>query len=224
MIRSDARVVRCLDCAAIQPKNLGRSWLLLFILVVASPALFPAPGSYLPDEKGITKAAAKSCEEKLDRLTAFASGAKGNKSQTTRFTQDEVNSYLALEVSPKYHPSLKGVLFTFEESKLRCAASIDFDQLRLNATQLLTQLLAKMFTGVHRLSVYGTLVAKERKAHFKLEDARFDSTSLPNFLVEEIISAVGRKQQPPFDPMQPSEMPYQINRVEVHPGYITVYQ
>jgi len=35
---------------------------------------------------------------------------------------------------------------------------------------------------------------------------------------------VGRKQDPPFDPMQPSKMPYEIQKVDVHSGYIVVYQ
>jgi len=42
--------------------------------------------------------------------------------------------------------------------------------------------------------------------------------------VEEIISTVGKRQKPPFDPMQPSQMPYGIQKVETGQGYITVYQ
>ena len=54
--------------------------------------------------------------------------------------------------------------------------------------------------------------------------ARFDGTLLPNFMVSEIITAVGRKQRPPFDPLQPSQMIYAIDRVDVHAGYFIVYQ
>jgi hypothetical protein len=72
--------------------------------------------------------------------------------------------------------------------------------------------------------VDGKLEAAGGKAKFVLDEARFDTTVLPNFLVEEIISAVGRKQRPPFDPMQPSQMPYKIEKVEVHKGQITIYQ
>ena len=79
-----------------------------------------------------------------------------------------------------------------------------------------------MFSGVHTMAADGQLVANDGKAHFKLEQALFDGSALPKPLVEGIISAVGRKQNPPFDPLQPSEMPYEINKVDVHSGYIIV--
>ncbi|GEM_PF-879772 len=207
---------------AARDRRSGRRLLELLILAAALPASPPA--AVPANEIGITPAAARRCAEKLERLEVFAAAGKEGTTQATRFTEDEINSYLALEVSARYHPSLKRVAFAFEESRLRCVADIDFDQLRLESTQLAAQLLARMFSGVHRLSLYGTLWAQEGKARFQLLDARFDSTNLPNLLVEEIISAVGRRQEPPFDPMQPSEMPYRIRRVELHPGWIMVYQ
>jgi hypothetical protein len=81
-----------------------------------------------------------------------------------------------------------------------------------------------MFSGTHTLSVRGKLVSKGGKANFQLEQARFDSGTLPNSLVEEIIALVGRKQTPPFDPLQPSQLPYKIQRIDVHPGHALVYQ
>ena len=203
-----------------------RRHLLLWGLVplLAGPGLLHGLQAPSAGQTGISKPAADRCGEKLVRLEAFASREGGEGTQTTRFTQSEVNSYLALEVSRQYHPSLKSVTFTFEESKLSCVALVDFDQLELTSTQFVTQILAKMFSGVHALSISGQLVAEGGQAYFKLATARFDSTTLPNILVEEIVSAVGRKQKPPFDPMKPSEMPYKIKRVEVHSGSITVYQ
>jgi len=154
----------------------------------------------------------------------FAANADPGKKQTLRFSQDEVNSYLALELSSKYSPSLKSLMFTFEEAKLQGNAAIDFDRLGMRSAKLLSKIMAAMFSGTHRLSVRGKLIAQNSKANFQLEEARFDDTSLPNFLVEEIITAVGRKQKPPFDPMQPTQMPYRIEKVELHAGYIRIYQ
>ena len=105
-----------------------------------------------------------------------------------------------------------------EESKLQGVASIDFDSLAMNSKTVLTKLMTKMFSGIHTLAVRGKLVTAEGKARFELEEAHFDDSALPSFLVEEIISAVGRKQKPPFDPMQPSKLPYGIQTVELHPG------
>ncbi len=112
----------------------------------------------------------------------------------------------------------------FQESKLKADAVLDFDNLSKNSTKTFARLVAKLFTGTHNLSVNGKLVASEGKASFVLDEARFDGSSLPNFLVEQIITAVGQKQKPPFDPLQPSKMPYAIDRVEVHTDQIIVFQ
>lgn len=181
-------------------------------------------GAPQTDASKISRAAARRCQAKIDRLLAYAGSAKPEGGQTTQFTDDEVNSYLALETSASYHPSLKSLWFTFQESTLGCAASIDFDQIQLSSSQVLNQLLYSMFSGVHLLSLSGTLVAQEGQAYFRLAGASFDGTKLPNALVEQIITIVGRSQRPPFDPLKPSEMPYGIKKVEVHTRSITVFQ
>ncbi len=172
----------------------------------------------------ISRTAANSCESKLNRLESFAAHRKSGQKQTTQFSEEEVNSYLALELKPKYHPSLKSLSVAFEEGKLQAVALIDFDRLGRTSTKMLPKLLGFMFSGVHTLTAKGQLISGNGKAYFRLEQARFDTTTLPKGLVEEIITAVGRKQNPPFDPLKPSELFYSIDRAEVHAGYILVYQ
>src|SRR4030095_12148410 len=203
---------------SLAPKRLTMltSITLLSFALMASPIRPP-----LPDSKQISKAAAESCGVKLKRLEEFAAGSK---KKTIEFLENEINSYLALELSKNYHPSLKSLVIVVEESKLQGVASIDFDSLAMNSKTFLTKLMTKMFSGVHTLAVRGKLVTAEGKARFELEEARFDDSALPNFLVEEIISAVGRKQKPPFDPLQPSKLPYGIQSVELHPARAIVRQ
>jgi hypothetical protein len=195
---------------------------LLSLALMASSARAHRPP--IPDSKQISKAAAESCAAKLKRLEGFAAGSSRTKKQTTEFSENEINSYLALELSKNYHPSLKSLVIVLEESKLQGVASIDFDSLAMNSKTFLTKIMTRMFSGVHTLLVRGKLVTAEGKARFQLEEASFDDSALPNFLVEEIITAVGRKQKPPFDPMQPSKLPYDIQSVELHPGRALVHQ
>ena len=180
---------------------------------------------WIPDSApGVSKAAAAQCQAKVAGLESFASKTAPGRKQTTQITEDEINSYLALDLSAKYNPCLKSLALTIQEGGVRGEASIDFDVLGLNATKLLTRLMASMFTGTHKLNARGEITAQNGKASFRLESARFDNTTLPNFLVEEIITAVGRKQKPPIDPLQPSQMPFRIEKVDLHPGYIVIYQ
>ncbi len=173
---------------------------------------------------GISRAAAQSCDAKVSRMEAFdASSEKGN-SLNTRLTENELNSYLAIVLSPNYHPCLKSIQLKFDEGRLQAAARIDFDRLELGNSPLVSGLARKMLSGVHELKVSGSLISSSGKASFKLGEASFDGVALPNVLVTEIISAVGRKQNPPFDPMQPSPLPYHIQKVDVHTGFIMIYQ
>jgi hypothetical protein len=176
---------------------------------------------------GISKPAAESCAAKVQRLENYAATtipAASVGKRATRLTEDELNSYLELDLRPGYHPSLKSIRVKFTEGRLQGAASIDFDLVELKNTSLLTGLLRKMLTGVHSLVVLGGLNSGEGKAQFRLDEARFDGISLPNLLVAEIITVVCHKQNPPFDPMKPSALPYRIQKVDLHAGYLVVYQ
>jgi hypothetical protein len=171
-----------------------------------------------------SKAAAAECRSKLDKLDAFPGKRKSGETQTTKLSENEINSYIALDLSARFHPCLKSLVTVFEENRLKATATIDFDRLGMTSSKLLPKLISLMFSGVHTIATDGKLVAKDGKAHFKMNQALFDGSALPKPLIEGIISAVGRKQNPPFDPSHPSEMPYEINKADVHAGYIIVYQ
>lgn len=170
------------------------------------------------------RAAASRCGEKLKDLEDFAAKKKSGEKQTTRFTEEEINAYLDLNLKAKYHPSLESLAVAFEEENLQGVASIDFDRLGGSSSGLLPKVVGMLFSGTHTLKARGKFITREGKAHFQLEKAYFDDSELPKFLVEEIITAVGRKQNPPFDPLQPSTMPYEIKGVEMHPEHIVVHQ
>jgi hypothetical protein len=193
--------------------------LLLFIAGCSSLLQVKSAESFKP-----SRVAANSCSNKLKKLEEHAADGKSLKNEPTRFSQNEVNSYLALDLSPSYHPCLKNLTMAFEEDKLQGLAAIDFDRLEASSSKLLPKLLSFMFSGTHTLSARGKLVSKDGKANFQLEQAYFDSSTLPKSLIEEIITLIGRKQKPPFDPLQPSQLPYKIQRIDVHAGYALVYQ
>ena len=184
----------------------------------------PRASADAPAPAGISRTAADACNSKVVRLQEFAAAPDPAKKQTTDFSESEINSYLALELSSKYHASLKSLELKFEEAKLRGSASIDFDELQMRSKGVLAKLFTRLFSGTHNLNLRGKLRAESGMGNFELEEAQFDDTTLPNFLVEEIITAVGRKQKPPFDPMKPSHLPFGIESVDVRPGHVLVHQ
>jgi hypothetical protein len=180
-------------------------------------------GTNSKGDSRISREAAASCELKVKQLEAISSQTSA-KNIRTRFTDEEINSYLALVLQPTFHPSLRNISFDIDRSGLTAVAIIDFDRLVLSQQGVLTRFLAKILSGVHTLTLEGTLISGEGKARFQLSEAMFDSRMLPKVVVEEIISLVGSKQNPPFDPMEPSEMPFGIKDVELNTGHIIVIQ
>jgi hypothetical protein len=200
-----------------------RSALLLAGLTLFCGVANPAePGATAPAV--VTKAAAERCNLKLKALQDYAVHPKAGRVQTTQFSEDEVNSYFALVVSSQFNPCLKSLTFRFEEDRLQGDAIIDFDRLETSSGKLFPKVLSLLLSGVHTITARGQLVSGNGKASFRLEQARFDNSTLPKALVEEIISAVGKKQNPPFDPLQPSQLFYGIQKIDVHSGYVIAYQ
>jgi len=202
----------------------SKAALLLLCLFLSSAGSAGDSSSVAKSSFTPSKAAAQQCDAKLKRIEDFADTKKSGQTQTTQLSEEEVNSYFALDLSATFHPSLKSLALSFEENRLRAVASIDFDRLSVKSTKLLPKLMSWLFSGIHTLSANGHLASQEGKANFALDQARFDDTTLPKYLVEEIISAVGRKQNPPFDPLQPSKLPCNIESIAVHSGYIAIRQ
>jgi hypothetical protein len=226
--RDGAEPSRLSDDLAGAPKMSRRAFiagsLSVFLLLMLSGVNRAVPAAPEAPALVASKTAAARCRAKLNDLEGFAKRHKRDQKQTTKFSEDEVNSYLALDLKSKYHACLKSLVIAFRENNLQATAKIDFDRLGSTSTSFLSKLIGLMFSGVHTLAVDGEFVSSNGIGNFRLHRAVFDDSTLPKRLVEEIITAVGRKQNPPFNPLQPSKMPYEIDRVEVHTGYIIVFQ
>jgi hypothetical protein len=171
-----------------------------------------------------SKSAAQKCISKQKALEKFASKSKPGQRLRTQFFEDEINSYLALNLSPNYHPCLKSLIVTFEWDKVHAVALLDFDRLESTSAGFLPKIIGLILSGTHTISASGQLVSNNGSAYYRLEQARLDNSTLPKSLVKEVISFVGSKQNPPWDPLQPSKLPDKIEKVRVFPGYIIAYQ
>jgi hypothetical protein len=211
-------VRRSLALRLFKKTSVSFVWLLLSSSIILTSA-GAGKSSFVP-----SKAAAERCSEKLDKLESFAAKRKSGQKQTMKFSQDEINSYLALDLSAQYHPCLKSLVVSLEENGVEAVASIDFDRMKSSSGNQLWKLAGLVFSGTHTLTARGKLLSKDGKANFSLDQASFDDATLPRSLVELIITAVGRHQNPPFDPLQPSKLFYEIEKADIHSGYAMVYQ
>jgi hypothetical protein len=171
-----------------------------------------------------SESAAKRYRQKLKQIEDFDAQKSTDTSQTIQFSEVEFNSYILLDAASKYRSCLKSFKLDFMEDVLGGTALVDFDCLKETSSKPLPPLIARLFTGTHTITVRGTLATEDWKGSIRLLEAGLDDNTLPNILVEELISAICERQEPPFDPLQPTPLPHGIRKVTVRPGRVTVYQ
>jgi len=172
----------------------------------------------------VSEAAAKECLRKLNEMVTYAAGPETENGKITRFTEEEINSYLALYEESEYRSCLQYFNMSFRQGFMEGIVSVDFDCLKKASSKSLPKLLTTFFSGTHIITARGTILSDNGKGRFQLEEARFDALVLPGLIVEQLITTLCMQLDPPFDPMEPSPFPYKIKRVRIQPGYIMVFQ
>ena len=198
----------------------GMAWLTLFC-----PLLFQfiIPKAYSDTQSpSVSQFAADECRRKLKDVMDYAAATDDEKA--TRFTEEEINSYIKLYGASEYRSCLKNLNIRIKNNALDGVASIDFDCLNETSSKSLPKLIPLLFSGVHEIFTHGTFVSGLGEGRFQLSEARFDDGMIPIFLAEQTITALCMRQKPPFDPMKSSKLPHGIKKVTLHSGYIMVYQ
>ncbi|MBN2319289.1 MAG: hypothetical protein JXR49_09440 [Acidobacteria bacterium] len=192
--------------------------LILFLLSWTIPAH--------PDTRthSISEEAAERFGQKLKDIQDFAPQEESDREQATRITEEEINSYLSMGSNLKYQTCLRTLKMTFKQDILEGLASVDFDCLKEISSTSIPKYISLLFSGTHVITGRGKILSGDGEGRVQLEQARFDNSRLPNFLIEEAVEAVCETQKSFFNPLQPSPLPYSIKRITVHPGYIMVYQ
>jgi hypothetical protein len=172
----------------------------------------------------LSKAYAAEYSKKIEQIEDFASNHEKGKTQNTRLTEEEINAYLDLNIKSDYKSCLERLHIAFNQDILDGYAKIDFTCVKEKSGDSLPVLMTRMFSGTHVLSIQGRIHSARGEGRFELEQARFDDIGLPGFLVEQAISSICRRQDPPFDPMDSYPLPYNIEKITIHPGYIQIFQ
>lgn len=194
----------------------------VFLLFTLQPVVLKASPDI--ESPAISQKAAEECKRKFKEVEDFAGSPATGTEKTTRFTEEEINSYMALETESKYGSCLKNFRTSFKDNLMESIASVDFDCLKQKSSKGIPGLIKRLFSGIHVITARGSFAEGEEQGGFRLEEARLDDGTLPRYLIERMISAICMQQEPPFDPMEPSTLPYNIKRVTIHPGYIMVFQ
>lgn len=147
----------------------------------------------------------------------------GQAGQTYVLYEGDLNAFLKSQLEERQRNGIRDLSIRLSEGTITTYLKVNMDELELNGESVSLGFFKALLEGTQRLEVEGKLVAEDGIGTFTAERARLNDIPIPGSLVNRILSAVGRRQEPPFDPTQPFQMPYGIQRVTVEPGKVTIF-
>ncbi len=164
----------------------------------------------------------------VEKVTRLLEELKDNhkagtsESMTYELTEAELNAYLTAQLRQQGQQAVESLSVTLKEGTFLTSIEVDTDQLELKGDALTLGFLRLLLQGKQTLEIEGTLEAENGIGTYLVQEARLSGFPLPANLVNDLLSSVGQKQNPPFDPTQPFPMPFSIESVTFHPGRANV--
>jgi hypothetical protein len=175
------------------------------LLLISPPVLY---------SENVSPEAAASCASKYNLLRS------GTTTGAINFTEPEINSWLALDLSHSYPNGVRDVSVQLRRNNAVVLANVDFDLLKVSVPNLLPDMMQYLFTGVHDVRVEGTINGRNGSAEYDIESVTLDDVPLPSFAVEMLLTRVLRRRFPGKNVESPFNLPFGIDRLSILPGRI----
>lgn len=137
--------------------------------------------------------------------------------------EEDLNAYLAVELKKSEHPAVQDVAVRFHEGSFTTRLKVDMDKVEVKDQSMTAGLLASLMTGVQIIQVEGTLKTNKGTGTYVTRKAWLNDVPVPATLVDSLLSRIGRKNEPPFDPTEPFKMPYEIKEVIFKSGRVQLF-
>ncbi len=190
----------------------------LALIAIAALSLGQTPSSrptVSPDP------AAERVEKMLDELEAREQ-AQDKEKRTYILTEPDLNAFLAAKIKERPRKDVESMRVEMKDAIFTTFLKVDLDQVDIKGDSMTKSLLKALLRGKQTIEFDGRLKTDNGKGTYEVERATLNGMPLPPSLVNSILSAVGRQQDPPFDPMEPFDLPYGIKTVTVSPGKATL--
>ncbi|MBI4444555.1 MAG: hypothetical protein HY645_01495 [Acidobacteria bacterium] len=148
------------------------------------------------------------------------SGTGANRSYL--MTEPDLNSYLEAKVRQNDPKGVKDLKVYLKGGVFTASVVMDLNDLELKGDPMTLNLFKALLTGNPRVELDGRLTTHEGQGTYTLEGARINDMPVPPAVVNALIKTIGKKQDPPFDPTEPFEMPWGIKSVTIELGKLTV--
>ncbi len=145
-------------------------------------------------------------------------GTVANK--TYQVTEEELNAFLSAQLHQQHQKAVESIALLLKKGTFLTRAEVNVDELQFPVDDVTTAYLRLLLKGIQTLEIEGKLEAENGLATYRVQEARLSGITLPALLVNNLLSSLGKKNDPPFDPTQPFEMPYGIQSFTFQPGKV----
>jgi hypothetical protein len=183
-------------------------------------ACLSAPATGRTSGQDQVSRAATRMERKLRHLDANAAAAHPDPSPT-RFTEKEINAYLASGRLP-LPAGVNSVRLEGTPGMVTGSARVDFDQLR--ADQPSPSPLLAMFSGVHDVVVVAQTHGAGGKGFVHVDSVSLDGVAIPRFVLQVFVDTVVQPKHPEVRLDSQFDLPDRINTATVGLHELTVTQ
>lgn len=185
-----------------------------------------AAGSTPTPSPGLDREAADRLQRKIDEI-ARNGAARPVKPKTTRFSENEINSYLAFNLREKTPAGLTDPrVALLGGGRLAGRVIVDLDEFkRQRGTGGFADPLTYV-SGRVPLTGRGVLRTRAGKGRFYFESAELRGIPLPKEIVRELVSFFSRTPANPagIDMDAPFDLPAEIREIAVETASVTVIQ
>ncbi len=140
--------------------------------------------------------------------------------RTYQVTEEELNAYLSAQLHQQHQKAVESIALLLKEGTFLTRVEVNVDELQFPVDDVMTGYLKLLLKGIQTLEIEGTLEAENGMATYRVQEARLSGIPIPARLVNNLLSSLGKKNDPPFDPSQPFEMPYGIQSFTFQPGTV----
>ena len=141
-------------------------------------------------------------------------------SRIYELTEEELNAYLSAQLRQQDQKAVESMFLSLREGTFLTVIEVDVNELQLRGDDVTTGYLRLLLRGTQTLEIEGKLQAEDGLASYLVQEARLSGISLPASWVNSLLSSLGKRNKPPFDPTEPFDMPYGIRSVIFHPGKV----
>jgi hypothetical protein len=172
---------------------------------------------------GLAQTASETAEAPENRFLAMLRVLQEDPApgKTFRIPESDLNAFVTEEVARHRVSAVEKVVVLLLDGHFSAELLVDTEQLEFEDS-MTGALLQSMLKGKQTLKLEGVVSGAGGTGRYETRRAWLNGVALPASLVDTILKTIGKRQDPPFDPTRPFNLPSGIQDITLYPGEVEV--